>query len=125
MSLQKCLAVLSLFFVALLPVAAIAQQPAAAPAATGATVHGTVVDPDDALIPGTTVTLNSAGGKTQSTTAKSDGTYSFRGVAPGALYHHGECAWVRSVFQRPGYRGCGCECGCGREDDAAGPRRRR
>jgi hypothetical protein len=80
MSLQKRLAVLLLFLIASLPFAAMAQQAAA----TGATVHGTVVDPDNALIPGTTVTLTSASGKAQSTTAKSDGTYTFRGVAAGA-----------------------------------------
>jgi hypothetical protein len=54
------------------------QQPS-----TSATVHGMVVDPDDALIPGATVTLTSATGKVQSTASKSDGTYSFRGVAAG------------------------------------------
>ena len=52
-------------------------------APSGATVHGMVVDPDDALIPGATVTLTSSSGKAQTTTSKSDGTYSFRGVAAG------------------------------------------
>ena len=42
-----------------------------------------MVDPDDALIPGATVSLTGAAGKGQSTQSKSDGTYSFRGVAPG------------------------------------------
>jgi hypothetical protein len=62
-----------------------AQQPAPATGATpsGATVHGMVVDPDDALIPGATVTLTSAAGKAQSTVSRSDGTYSFRGVTAG------------------------------------------
>jgi len=52
--------------VAMAPVGAIAQQPApaAAPSAgtttSSATVHGMVVDPDDALVPGATVTLTSA-----------------------------------------------------------------
>jgi hypothetical protein len=79
--------------VALAPVGAIAQQPQPAPAAapapvagattSSATVHGMVVDPDDALVPGATVTLTSASGKAQSTTSKSDGTYSFRGLAAG------------------------------------------
>ncbi|HEY2824518.1 MAG TPA: carboxypeptidase regulatory-like domain-containing protein, partial [Gemmatimonadales bacterium] len=73
----------SLFFTALpgVPLAALAQQPAAA---TGATVHGTVVDPDDALVPGATVTLTPATGRAQTTTSKSDGTYAFRGLAGGS-----------------------------------------
>ena len=63
------------------PFAAAAQQPAPA---GGATVHGLVVDPDDALVPGATVTLTPASGKgAQTATSKSDGTYTFRGVAPG------------------------------------------
>ena len=81
MSLRQRLAFLLLFLVASLPFSAVAQT--AAPAA-GATVHGMVVDPDDALIPGTTVTLTSSAGKSQTTTSKSDGTYTFRGVAAGS-----------------------------------------
>ena len=79
MSLRKSLAFLLFSLIAALPFAALAQQ--AAP--TGATVHGMVVDPDTALIPGATVTLTSSSGKAQSTPSKSDGTYSFRGLAAG------------------------------------------
>ena len=43
-----------------------------------------VVDPDDALIPGATVTLTPASGRAQTTTSKSDGTYSFR--VPAGTY---------------------------------------
>jgi len=68
--------VLLLSLVIALPSAAFAQ-------AAGGTVHGSVLDPDDALIPDATVTLASASGKSQSTTSQSDGTYSFRNVAPG------------------------------------------
>ncbi len=50
---------------------------------TGNAVHGLVVDPDSAVIPGATVTLTPASGKAEVITSKSDGTYSFRGVAPG------------------------------------------
>jgi hypothetical protein len=78
MSFRKRLAILLFFLAASLPFAAVAQQ-----AATGATLHGSVVDPDDALIPGATVTLTSAAGKVQTTASKSDGTYTFRGVAAG------------------------------------------
>ena len=80
MSFRTRIAVLLLFLVASLPFGAMAQQPAVA---SGATVHGMVVDPDDALIPGAVVTLTSASGKVQNTTSKSDGTYTFRGVAAG------------------------------------------
>ena len=69
--------VLLLGFVVAVPFAAFAQN-------AGGTVHGTVLDPDDALIPGATVTLSSASGKSQSTTSRSDGTYTFRNVAPGS-----------------------------------------
>ncbi|HXE09788.1 MAG TPA: carboxypeptidase regulatory-like domain-containing protein, partial [Acidobacteriaceae bacterium] len=48
------------------------------------TVHGTVLDPDSALIPGVTVTVTSANGKAQTTTSKSDGTYSVRVPAAGS-----------------------------------------
>ena len=40
--------------------------------------------PDDALIPGATVTLTPATGRAQTTTSKSDGTYSFR--VPAGTY---------------------------------------
>ena len=50
---------------------------------SGATLHGSVLDPDNALIPGATVTLTPATGKALSTVSKSDGTYTLRGVAAG------------------------------------------
>jgi carboxypeptidase family protein len=70
---------MAFFLIALLPIAAWAQQAAT----TSATVHGSVLDPDQAIIPGVTVTLTPASGKLQTTPSKSDGTYSFRTVAPG------------------------------------------
>jgi hypothetical protein len=79
MSLRNGLAILLLLMVASLPFTAMSQ--AVAPAS--GTVHGTVVDPDDALIPGAVVTLTTPAGKAQTATAQSDGTYSIRGVAPG------------------------------------------
>ncbi|MBS1821471.1 MAG: TonB-dependent receptor [Acidobacteria bacterium] len=60
--------------------AAYAQQPAAAVAAT---VHGTVTDPDNALIPGATVTLTPAKGKAIVVQSGNDGVYTAHGVAPG------------------------------------------
>jgi hypothetical protein len=65
-----------LFFVALTPVIARAQQ-------TGATVRGVVADPENAVIPGATVTFTPASGKALITQSQSDGTYVLRGVAPG------------------------------------------
>jgi Carboxypeptidase regulatory-like domain len=85
MSFRASLVVLSLFLVPLAPSGALAQQPAATatPATTGATVHGLVTDPDEAVVPNATVTLTPASGKAQTTTSKSDGTYTFRGVSAG------------------------------------------
>ncbi len=80
MSARFRLAVIFLLLVSL-PWMAMAQQPASP---SGATLHGSVVDPDSALIPGATVTLASGSGKAQSTLSKSDGTYTFHGVAAGA-----------------------------------------
>ena len=79
MSFRKCLVILVFFLIASLPSAVIAQQTPAA----GGTIHGLVVDPDDALIPGATATLTSPSGKALTATSKSDGTYTIRGVAPG------------------------------------------
>src|ERR1039457_3114387 len=81
MSIRTWSAVVLLFLVASVPFAVIAQSP---PAASGATLHGVVLDPDNALIPGATLALTSASGTAQSTVSKSDGTYTFRNLATGA-----------------------------------------
>ena len=65
-----------LFFVALTPMVATAQQ-------TGATVHGSVADPENAVIPGATVTFTPSSGKALVTQSQSDGTYTLRNVPPG------------------------------------------
>ncbi|MCL2659946.1 MAG: carboxypeptidase regulatory-like domain-containing protein [Acidobacteriaceae bacterium] len=69
------------FLLAFAAVAASAQAPAHAPV-TGS-IHGTVTDPDLAVIPGADITLTSASGKPMVTKSRADGTYSFRGVAAG------------------------------------------
>src|ERR1700679_4271961 len=79
MSLRHRIAVVLFFLIAFLPFTSFAQQTPT----PGGTVHGMVVDPDDALSPGATATLTSGAGKSVSTSSKSDGTYTFRGVAPG------------------------------------------
>src|SRR6516165_2612402 len=61
--------------VLLTPTIALAQ-------AAQATVHGLIADPDDAVIPGATITLAPASGKATTTTSGSDGTYTVH-VAPG------------------------------------------
>ena len=76
MSFRAGLKVVLFFLIALFPVVARAQQ-------VGATVHGTVADPESAVIPGATVTLTPASGKALMTQSQSDGTYTLRGVAPG------------------------------------------
>ena len=65
-----------LFFVALTPIVARAQQ-------TGATARGVVADPENAVIPGATVTFTPASGKALITQSQSDGTYVLHGVPPG------------------------------------------
>lgn len=54
-------------------------------AGAGAAVHGTVADPDNAVIPGATVTFTPASGKALVTTSQDDGSYTLTGV-PGGLY---------------------------------------
>ncbi len=51
---------------------------------TGATVRGTVADPDDAVIPGATVTFTPATGKATIVTSQADGSYTVRGLASGS-----------------------------------------
>src|SRR5271170_3349052 len=76
MSFRAALKFVLLFLVALTSMAASAQQ-------TGATVHGLVADPENAVIPGATVTLTPASGKALITQSQGDGTYSLRGVPAG------------------------------------------
>jgi len=64
------------FFIATMPLVSFAQQPTA-------TVHGNVVDPDNALIPGAVVTLTPVKGKAVVATSQSDGTYTAKGVPAG------------------------------------------
>ena len=62
------------------------HRPAASRGArtTGGVVHGTVKDATGAVIPNAVVTLTDQNGKTQTANTQADGTYQFRGVAPGA-----------------------------------------
>jgi hypothetical protein len=76
MSFRKTLQFFLLFFVALTPMVARAQQ-------VGATVRGLVADPDSAVIPGATVTLTPASGKALTTQSQADGTYVVRGIPAG------------------------------------------
>ena len=76
MSHRTTLKFLFLFFIALVPAIASAQQ-------TGATIRGTIADPDAAVIPGAAVTLTPASGKALVTKSQNDGTYVFHNAAPG------------------------------------------
>src|ERR1700723_1461891 len=76
MSFRASLKIVLLFFIALTPMVASAQQ-------TGATVRGMVADPENAVIPGATVTFTPASGKALITQSESDGTYVLRGVPAG------------------------------------------
>src|SRR5271168_228474 len=76
MSFRKTLQFFVFFLAAFAPMVARAQQ-------LGATVHGLVADPDNAVIPGATVTLTPASGKALTTQSQSDGTYVLHGVPAG------------------------------------------
>jgi Carboxypeptidase regulatory-like domain len=76
MSFRSTFKLVLLFWIALAPMISRAQQ-------GGATLHGTVADPDNAVIPGATVTLTPASGKALTTQSQSDGTYTLRGVPAG------------------------------------------
>jgi hypothetical protein len=76
MSFRAVLKFALLFFIALTPMAASAQQ-------TGGTVHGLVADPENAVIPGATVTFTPASGKALIAQSQGDGTYTLRGVPAG------------------------------------------
>ncbi|MCU1250388.1 MAG: hypothetical protein JWQ49_3417 [Edaphobacter sp.] len=76
MLFRASLRIALLFFVALTPRIVSAQQ-------TGATVRGVVADPENAVIPGATVTFTPASGKALITQSQSDGTYVLRNVPPG------------------------------------------
>ena len=52
---------------------------------SGAVIHGTVADPDSAVIPGATVTFTPATGQALLTTSQADGGYTLNGV-PAGLY---------------------------------------
>ena len=72
---------LCLFFAA--PLAVPFSLPATAAAQAAASVRGTVADPDDAVIPGATVTFQPPTGKAYTTTSQPDGSYVLRGVPAG------------------------------------------
>jgi hypothetical protein len=76
MSFRASLKIVLLFFIALTPMVASAQQ-------TGATVRGMVADPENAVIPGATVTFTPASGKALVAQSESDGTYVLRSVPAG------------------------------------------
>jgi Carboxypeptidase regulatory-like domain len=76
MSFRATLRIVLLFFMAWTPMIATAQQ-------TGATVHGLVADPEQAVIPGATVTLTPTSGKALVAQSQSDGTYVIHGVPAG------------------------------------------
>ncbi|MDE1177785.1 MAG: TonB-dependent receptor [Edaphobacter sp.] len=54
-----------------------------AQAPAGVAVHGVVTDPDEAVIPGATITMTPAKGKAIVGTSGNDGSYQLNGVSPG------------------------------------------
>src|ERR1700678_319288 len=96
MSFRASLKIVLLFFIALTPMVTMAQQ-------TGATVRGLVADPENAVIPGATVTFSPASGKPVITQSQSDGTYVLRGVPAGTysvtVTMQGFASFVRQVVR--------------------------
>lgn len=76
MGFRRILKFFLFVLIALMPLGLRAQS-------TGATVHGTVTDPDGAVIPGAAITLTPPKGKEVVVQSKNDGSYSVSGVAPG------------------------------------------
>ncbi|WP_035352189.1 TonB-dependent receptor [Edaphobacter aggregans] len=76
MSIRLFLRTVFLFLIALVPAVARAQQ-------GDATVRGTVTDPDQAVIPGATVTLTPAKGAAKVVQSGADGSYVVRNVPAG------------------------------------------
>jgi hypothetical protein len=77
MSFRVVLKFIFLFLLALAPIAATAQQ-------TGATVRGSITDPDAAVIPGATITLTPASGKAFTAQSGDDGNYVIHGLPAGS-----------------------------------------
>lgn len=75
-------AALKFFFVFVLVLAGVVTG-ARAQARSAATVRGTVSDPDNAVIPGATVTLTPPKGNAILATSQADGTYVMKAVPPG------------------------------------------
>ena len=71
----------------------------------GTSVHGVVTDPDDAVIPGATVTLTPAKGKAVVVQSGSDGAFTAPGVAPGVYTvtatMNGFATFVREAVRVP------------------------
>jgi hypothetical protein len=76
MSIRSFLRIVVFFSIALVPAVSRAQQ-------GGATVRGTITDPDQALIPGAVVTLTPPKGAAKTVQSGADGTYVLRNVPAG------------------------------------------
>lgn len=70
--------------------------------ATAADLYGTVVDPNDAVVAGATVTANSsATGISRTTTSGDDGAYTFIGLPPGEYEISAEAPTFKKVVISP------------------------
>ncbi|MBV9037303.1 MAG: TonB-dependent receptor, partial [Acidobacteriaceae bacterium] len=61
-----------------------AGTPARRPVRSGGSISGTIKDNTGGVIPGASVTLSNEGGTVRTVTTGADGSYVFRGIAPGA-----------------------------------------
>src|SRR5262249_20566523 len=70
--------------------------------ATGADLTGTVVDPNDAVVTGATVTArNAAAAISRTATTDADGVYKFIGLPPGEYEISAEAATFKKVIISP------------------------
>src|ERR1700748_601921 len=76
MSFSRTLKYVLFFLIALMPMVVRAQG-------GGATVHGSVTDPESAVIPGAMVTLTPGSGKALTAQSQNDGGYTVRNVPAG------------------------------------------
>src|SRR5215470_1204514 len=85
------------FAMTLLAVSAFSQAQA-----TGADLTGTVVDPNDAIVTGATVTArNAAAAISRTTTTDADGVYKFIALPPGEYEISAEAATFKKVIIGP------------------------
>ncbi len=113
MSFRATLKIVLFFFMAWTPLVATAQQ-------TGATVHGLVADPEQAVIPGATVTFTSAIGQAADDAVAERWNVCAARCSAGDVFGDGDDAGLRVVREAGREDCCGAEPGAGCADGDPG-----